>query len=232
MNLRRAVVVRVLRLLLGLLCKIDASEYVAAVRGTEKDAAGKIPPMIIAMNHINFLEVPALAAEAYPTPLVGIVKDTTWKNPLMAFIFDTFNAIPINRRGAYVEAFRDANEVMKKGAFIAIAPEGTRSGNGVLQKGRPGVVQLALLTGAPVLPVAHYGGQNFWQNIKRLRRTPIRFKVGRPFYFKHSGRATTRAERVCLVDELMSQIAALLPEELRGEYSERAGARCEHLEFL
>ncbi|MDR1785174.1 MAG: 1-acyl-sn-glycerol-3-phosphate acyltransferase [Spirochaetaceae bacterium] len=230
MNLRRAIVMRILRILLWLLCKIDDAEYVAAVRGAKEDGTGAIQPMIIAVNHINFLEVPVLVCCAYPTPLVGIIKDTTWNNPLMAFLLDTFNAIPITRGGAYVETFRRVQEMMRQGAFIGIAPEGTRSGDGILRKGRAGIVQLAMLTGAPVLPVAHYGGQNFWRNLRRFRRTPIRFRVGRPFYFKRSGETTTRAERAELADELMGQIAALLPEELRGEYS--SGAPCEHLEFL
>jgi 1-acyl-sn-glycerol-3-phosphate acyltransferase len=163
---------------------------------------------------------------------VGIVKDTTWKNPFMAFLLDTFDAVPLNRNGAYLETFKHVKEAIENGAFITIAPEGTRSGTGILQKGKGGIVQLAMMTGAPILPVVHYGGQNFWRNIKRFRRTEIFYKVGRPFHFKVEGAQVLRSEREKLVDELMSQIASLLPEDLRGEYAAHVNRTCEHLEFI
>jgi len=92
-------------------------------------------------------------------------------------------------------------------------------------------VQLALLTGAPILPVAHWGGQDFWRNIKRFRRTSIRYRVGQPFYLKHSGAALPRAERDALTGEVMRRIAQLLPEELRGEYAECAES-ASRIEFV
>jgi 1-acyl-sn-glycerol-3-phosphate acyltransferase len=163
---------------------------------------------------------------------VGVIKDTTWKNPFMAFLLETFDAIPLNRGGAYLDTFKNVKTAIENGAFIGIAPEGTRSGTGVLQKGKAGIVQLAFMTGAPILPVAHFGGQDFWRNFKQFKRTPIRYKVGRPFHFKFEGEKPARAEREILVDELMRQIAALLPEELRGEYATQVSQTCEHLEFL
>jgi 1-acyl-sn-glycerol-3-phosphate acyltransferase len=238
MGMRSAVMVRVLRFALALLCKIDSAEYSAAMQGSfarDADEARhetKMTPMIIAVNHINFLEVPILVSHAYPTPVVGIIKNTTWKNPFMSFLLNTFDAIPLNRGGAYLETFENVKIALQNGACIGIAPEGSRSKTGVLQKGKAGIVQLAFATGAPILPVAHFGGQNFWENIKRFKRTPIRFKAGRPFYFKIEGERPARAERKELVDELMRQIAALLPEELRGEYAGQVYQKCEHIEFL
>ena len=73
---------------------------------------------------------------------------------------------------------------MDQGIFVIVAPEGSRSRNGVLQKGKGGIIQLSLATGAPVLPVGHFGGEKIWENMKRLKRTPFSIKVGRPFRFK------------------------------------------------
>jgi 1-acyl-sn-glycerol-3-phosphate acyltransferase len=232
MDIRKAVVVRALKLALSMLCKIDSSEYVAAVRQKKTNNASQSKPMIIAVNHINFLEVPILVSHVYPTPVVGIMKDTTWNNPVMAFISDTFNAIPLNRNGSYLETFRRVKEAINNGAFIGIAPEGQRSNTGILQKGKAGILQLALLTNTPIIPVAHYGGQNFWRNVKRFRRTEIRYKVGRPFLLKTQNGRIPRAERETYIDEVMIQIAALLPEDLRGEYAGRVHQACDHLEFL
>jgi 1-acyl-sn-glycerol-3-phosphate acyltransferase len=120
---------------------------------------------------------------------------------------------------------------MEKGAFIGIAPEGKRSGNGILQKGKGGIVQLALITGAPVVPVVHYGGEKIWENIRHFRRTPFCFRVGRPFRFKCEGRPG-KEEREIMLDELMGQLAILLPDHMRGEYVDQAGRESHYLEFL
>jgi 1-acyl-sn-glycerol-3-phosphate acyltransferase len=223
MNIRRAVVNSILKRLLDTLCEIDSVEFINALSNTGT--------MIVAFNHINFLEVPILVTHSYPLHVTGIMKDTSWKNPFLGFLADTYSAIPINRQGAYLGAFEQAKKLMDKGFFICIAPEGTRSGNGVLGKGKGGIVQLALTTGTPVLPVVHFGGEKIWENMKHLKRTPICFRVGRPFRFKNREQVD-KATRERMLEELMGQMAALLPEERRGIYAEQASRECEYLEFL
>jgi 1-acyl-sn-glycerol-3-phosphate acyltransferase len=217
------VVNRIIKRLIDTLCEIDSKEFVDALRG--------IPPVIVAFNHINFLEVPALVAYSYPLPLTGLVKSETWNNPIMAFLFNTYKAIPINRGGAYQDSFRRVREAMDQGFFVCVAPEGTRSKNGILGKGKAGIIQLALYTGAPVLPVVHFGGQRIWDNIRRLKRTPFRFKAGRPFRFKCEGRPD-RKTRDQMLAELMGQMARLLPAEMRGIHAEQAQRESRYLEFI
>ncbi|MDR1466139.1 MAG: 1-acyl-sn-glycerol-3-phosphate acyltransferase [Treponema sp.] len=226
-KIRRAIVNTVLKRILNVLCKIDSKEFKDVL--TRMRVASQ--PLILAVNHINFLEVPILVAYSYPLLLTGLVKAETWKNPIMAFIFDTYEAIPIDRRGSIAQAFKGARDALSRGFFVCIAPEGTRSKTGVLGKGKAGVVQLSLDTGVAVLPVVHYGGENIWSNIKRFRRTPFRFKVGRPFRFKTDGRVD-KAMREALLDELMGQMARLLPEDLRGGYAEQAQKQAQYLEFI
>lgn len=187
--------------------------------------------MIVAMNHINFLEVPILVSHGYPVYITGLAKKETWKNPLFYFLFNTYRAIPINRSGSYNEAFKKVRKAIDQGFFVAIAPEGTRSKNGVLGKGKAGIVQLALYTDTPILPIAHYGGQRIWKNIKRFRRTPLTFKVGRPFRINYNGRPG-RSEREEILGEVMGQIARLLPEDMRGIYSSHAHRESKYLEFI
>jgi 1-acyl-sn-glycerol-3-phosphate acyltransferase len=246
LEIRRSIVTWFLQGILGMLCKIDSREYrevflgkrtasedppAQAVDGGKGSAHGIPGPMIIAINHINFLEVPLLVTNVYPRRLLGLVKEETWKNPIMAFLFNTFDAIPINRGGSYVQTFHRVREAMEDGAFIIVAPEGTRSGNGVLQQGKGGIVQLALSAGVPIIPVVHFGGQKIWENIRRFRRTPFCFRVGRPFRLKCEGRPG-KTLRETMLNEVMGQMAALLPPEMRGIYAEQAGKSCEYLEFL
>jgi 1-acyl-sn-glycerol-3-phosphate acyltransferase len=225
-RLRRALVTSVLKGVLNAICKIDCRDYLHSL-----DIGRVQGPMIIAVNHINFLEVPILVAHSYPRPVTGLVQEKAWENPFMGFLFDTYDAIPINRNGAYFQTFRRVHDIMKQGFFVCIAPEGTRSKTGVLGKGKAGVVQLALITGAPVLPVVHYGGEKFWWNLTHFRRTPFRFKVGRPFRFKCEGRPH-REEQEQMTTELMGQMAALLPEDMRGIYANQALQESKHLEFI
>jgi 1-acyl-sn-glycerol-3-phosphate acyltransferase len=223
MDLRRAVVNRIIKGVFDILCNIDSREFVKTLTGAS--------PLIVAVNHINFLEVPILVAHSYPLHLTGLVKSETWNNPVMSFIFNTYKAIPINRTGSYQEPFRKVREAMGRGFFVCVAPEGTRSKNGVLGRGKAGIVQLALYTGAPILPVVHYGGEQIWNNIRRLKRTPFSFKVGRPFRFRTEGRPD-RATRELMLEELMGQMARLLPYEMRGIYAEQAQRESRYLEFV
>jgi 1-acyl-sn-glycerol-3-phosphate acyltransferase len=223
MDLRRALVSKLLKGILNAICEIDSREYI--------DALSRTSPAIIAVNHINFLEVPILVAQSYPRYVTGLVKEETWRNPLFAFLFDTYKAIPIDRHGAYKDVFHRVRSAIDQGFFVAIAPEGTRSGNGVLGRGKAGIIQLALLTGAPILPVVYYGGERVWHNIRRFRRTPFRFRVGRPFRIRFEGRPG-KSEREEILREVMGQMARLLPEEMRGPYAEEAGREVRYLEFI
>jgi 1-acyl-sn-glycerol-3-phosphate acyltransferase len=223
MGVRRAVVNRIIKGVFDTLCDIDSREFVAALTN--------IPPVIVAVNHINFLEVPILVAHSYPILLTGLAKSETWNNPLMAFLFNTYRAIPIDRTGAYQDSFRRVREAMKEGFFVCVAPEGTRSRNGVLGRGKAGIIQLALYTGAPILPVVHFGGERIWDNIRRFRRTPFCFKAGRPFRFRCEGRPG-KATRELMLAELMGQMARLLPEDMRGIYAEQARLESTYLEFI
>ena len=223
MGFRRAAVTFVMKGILNTICNIDCREFVKALSQNS--------PMIVVMNHTNFLEVPILVTHSYPTYLTGLVKAETWKNPVFAFIFNTYRAIPLDRNGAFHAAFKKVREAIDRGFFVVIAPEGTRSKNGILGHGKAGIIHLAFDTEMPILPIAHHGGEHIWSNIKRLRRTPLCFKAGRPFRIKFDGRPD-RETREEILGEVMGQMARLLPLDKRGCYAEQAERECSYLEFL
>jgi len=223
MEFRRAVVSFFMKGVLNIICKIDCREFV--------EALSKNKPLLVVFNHINFLEVPVLVAHSYPIKVTGIVKTETWKNPFFAFLFNTYKAVPIDRSGAFTESFRKVREMLDDGFYMCIAPEGTRSKNGVLGKGKAGVVQLALDADVPILPVAHHGGECVWNNMKRFKRTPLSFKAGRPFKIKFNGKPG-KEDREEILTEVMSQMARLLPESMRGVYSPCVERECKYLDFI
>lgn len=189
-------------------------------------------PLILVGNHVNFLEAPILITHLQPRPVIALVKDTTWKNPLFGPLFSLWKAIPIRRGEVDMTAFREALRILKAGQILAIAPEGTRSGNGVLQKGQSGIVPLAIKSGAPILPVAYYGGERFWQNMKGFSRTPFTIRVGQPFTLKVTSTLPSKDEREQMTAEIMYQLATLLPPAYRGYYADMENASKKFLKFL
>ena len=175
-------------------------------------------PLILAINHIGSLEIPLLVAHLLPRRMTGLVKIETWNNRFMGWLFDAFEAIPIRRGEADLEAFRRSLAVLAAGKILIVSPEGTRSWNGRLLRAQPGIVTLALRSGAPILPLVHWGGENFGANLKHLKRTDFHVRVGKPFKIEAGGEKVTGQVRQKIADEIMCQLAALMPEKYRGEY--------------
>lgn len=198
-----------LRFVFRVVCRINPDDF------------KKIPvdgPLILVGNHINFLEVPVVIPHIDHPNVIGVSKRESWKNPLFNFLFNQWNIIPIDRGLVDREAFRLMEEALKQNRVIAISPEGTRSKTGKLLQGKPGVVAIAVRSDAPLLPVAFYGYENFWQNLKRFRKTDFRVVVGKPFKLNMQGQALSRDLRQEVTDEIMYKIAEILPEYYRGYY--------------
>ena len=189
-------------------------------------------PLILATNHVNFLEVPIVYTHLQPRAITGFAKAETWDNPLMALLFDLWEAIPIERGEADLGAMRQGLQALEQGQILAVAPEGTRSGDGKLRQGHPGIVLMALKSGAPILPVVVHGGEVFWRNFKQLKRTDFYLVVGKPFFLKSPQITLSRDIRRQMVDEIMYQLARLLPAPYRGVYSNLERASEQYIEFL
>jgi 1-acyl-sn-glycerol-3-phosphate acyltransferase len=192
----------------------------------------KIPhegPLLLVANHVNFLDVPILYTHLMPRQVTGFAKVETWNNPAIGFFFSLGGAIPIRRGQVDRTAIGRAREVLHSGRILAIAPEGTRSGDGRLQKARTGVAVLALESGAPVIPVGYYGGEKFRANIVRLARTDFHIRVGDPFHVRMEGGRLTRDVRERITAEIMYRLARLLPPEYRGYYSNLSQATNRYL---
>jgi 1-acyl-sn-glycerol-3-phosphate acyltransferase len=221
-NPMRWVVYVVIKIGLGVLCRMDAP-------GLDKVPARG--PLIVISNHTGSLEVPMLLAWLWPRPLTGWAKIETWDKPFFHWLFNLWGAIPVHRGEADMAALRAALQRLDEGYLFGVAPEGTRNKTGRLLRARPGAVMLALKTGASILPIAHWGGENFLPNLKHLRRTDLHIRVGHPFTIRGGGERITREGRQQVADEMMYQLAALMPEDYRGEYRDMTKATTKFLKF-
>jgi len=212
----------VIRLGTDILCRIDKRDF------------HKVPargPLILVTNHIGSLEVPLLFVHLQPRKMIGLAKIETWDNKFMGWLFDLWDAIPVRRGKADLDAIRFCLEVLKAGDILAIAPEGTRSYHGRLLRGQPGIAMIALRAGVPILPIAHWGGEDFGANLKKLKRTDFHIRVGNLFHLDAKGEKVNGKIRQAMADEIMSQIAVLMPEEYRGEYADCVPPPQKYLRF-
>jgi len=174
-------------------------------------------PLILVCNHVNIWEIPIYYTHLMPRRIIGMALATRWENPIIRYIVETVDAIPLKRGEADIDALRKALHRLQEGRIIAIDPEGTRSGTGVLGEGYPGAVLLGAKSGAPLLPVVHYGAENYRENMRRLRRTDMTLVIGKPFHVR-TDLPIGHENRQQAADEIMAQMAALLPEQYQGRY--------------
>jgi len=185
--------------------------------------------VIFASNHLSFIDSIAIPVAVAPRPVHFLAKSSYFEGPgfkgwLSKSLFTAVGAIPV-RRGAgqaALDALDQQRQILDSGAAVALYPEGTRSLDGRLYKGRTGVAFLALQTGAPVVPVGLIGTDRVMPVGAKLpslrQRVTIRF--GAPLDLSHHGPATSGRARRLATDEIMAAIHALSEQELANAYNE------------
>jgi 1-acyl-sn-glycerol-3-phosphate acyltransferase len=111
-------------------------------------------PVILAANHVGYLDGPLLAAFA-PRPVHALTKQEMFEGTT-GRVLRAFGQIPLTRHAADPRAIKDCLKVLRDGGVVLVFPEGAR-GSGEFVRMRAGVAYLALVTGAPVVPLALFG---------------------------------------------------------------------------
>nr|WP_165985726.1 lysophospholipid acyltransferase family protein [Streptomyces sp. YIM 98790] len=200
------------------------------------EGAENIPgtgPVILAGNHLTFIDSMIL-------PLVSgrrvffigkdeYVRGRSLKGRLMAWFFTAVGMIPVDRDGGHggVAALMTGRRILEEGKVFGIYPEGTRSPDGRLYRGRTGIARLTLMTGAPVVPFAMIGTdrvQPGGAGLPRLgpgRRIQVRF--GRPLDFsRYDGMDRDRYVLRAITDEVMTEVMRLSGQEYVDMYATKA----------
>ena len=189
------------------------------IHGMEKLPEGNV---IIAANHLGRLDTAVLLSVLDREDIIMPVAEKYKDHPFYGAIGRAANAVWLNRFEADYSALRQILDRMKQGGLLVIAPEGTRSKTEALQEAKMGVAFLASKSGYPVLPVAVTGTEDrvIVENLKHFRRSRITATAADPFYIEISkGKGREEAMRQA-TEEIMCQIAALLPEKYRGVYAD------------
>lgn len=210
-----------IRIYTRITCRIDAPDL------------HKFPmhgPLIAIANHTGQIEVPMLFAHLQPRKLSGWAKVEAWNNWFLRWVFNIWGAIPVHRGEADMKALKLALKALEEGKIFGLAPEGTRNKTGQLIRAMPGTVIIALHSGAPIIPIVHWGGEVYLKNLKRLKRTDFHIRVGDPFKLNVEGIKVTSEVRQQIVDEMMYEMAKFLPEEYRGVYSDMSKASQKYIQ--
>jgi 1-acyl-sn-glycerol-3-phosphate acyltransferase len=185
--------------------------------------SGSVPagPAIIAANHLSFSDSLFLPL-VVPGQLVFIGKDDYFvgkgiKGRIMAAFFRGVGTIPVDRRGGSeaADALSTALRVLREGRLFGIYPEGTRSPDGRLYRGKTGVARLAVESGAPVVPCALVGTDEIQPTGYRLPKKIMRVQVkfGEPLRFPED------ADLRAVTDEVVQAIQALSGQEYVDVYA-------------
>ncbi len=157
-------------------------------------------PLIVACNHVAYLDPPALGCMA-PRPVAYMAKKELFEIPLLGPLIRKLGAFPIDRRRGDTAAMKAAVRALQTGACLGIFPEGTRNRNGTAQP-QLGVALLAAISGAPVVP-AYVSGT---ARANRLAKITVVFGEPLPNVLP---RKASREELAKWTDGLMGRIYAL-----------------------
>lgn len=187
-------------------------------------------PVIMASNHLSFSDSFFLPLN-FTRRMTFLAKSDYFtgaglKGFFNKMFFSSIGILPVDRSGgrASEAAILSALAVLKKGHILGIYPEGTRSPNGILYRGKTGLARVSLESGAPIVPVAMINTYEIQPPGKlrpRLMRVGIRF--GRPLDFsRYEGLEDDRFVLRSVTDEVMYELMTLSGQEYVDMYATRA----------
>jgi len=179
-------------------------------------------PFIIATNHLKFLDPPLVLASIpyrYVTALAAEKWEKRWP---INWLLKSVGAIFVHRGEVDRRALSKCLDVLQQGGILGLAPEGTRSPTGMMQRGKPGVAYLATRADVPIVPVGMSGQERIFAEWRRLRRPRVVVRIGEAFKLQPVTGGRRGEQLQARTDEVMRRIAALVREDLRGVYADSA----------
>jgi 1-acyl-sn-glycerol-3-phosphate acyltransferase len=190
-------------------------------------------PTIVMMNHISALDPGLIMGAVTNRFVVPMTKIENTHHPVGASAVWWWGSYTINRGEIDRKALTNSIELLKSGQLILIAPEGTRSHDG-LQRPKDGMAYIATKANAAIVPAGISGAIGWKEKWTRLQRPEIHIHFGRAFRFKTEGRERIpRDELAAMTEESMYQLAKMIDDEnRRGEYRDVSKATARHIEFI
>ncbi|MFR9723064.1 lysophospholipid acyltransferase family protein [Streptomyces sp. MS19] len=191
-------------------------------------------PVILAGNHLTFIDsvvLPLISKrQVFFIGKEEYVRGRGLKGRVMAWFFTAVGMVPVDRDGGHggVAALMTGRRILEQGNMFGIYPEGTRSPDGRLYRGRTGIARLTLMTGAPVVPFAMIGTdrvQPGGKGLPKIGRGRITVRFGQPLDFsRYEGMDRDRYVLRAVTDEVMTEVMRLSGQEYVDMYATKAKA--------
>ena len=186
-------------------------------------------PVIIASNHLSFSDSIFMPL-VVPRKVTFLAKSEYFTSPgakglLKKLTFIALGQVPVDRAGGSKSeaALLTGLSVLAKGECLGIYPEGTRSPDGRLYRGRTGIARLAYESGAPVVPVAMFNTAEIQPTGKILPKIMrVKMVFGEPMYFTGPDRANSPEELRKATDQIMKKLQEMSGQEYVDIYASQA----------
>lgn len=186
----------------------------------------KSGPLIVVSNHLHNADPPMVGAGVGRRRIRFMAKSELFRG-WVGVVMRSWGAFPVRRFESDLRALRTAERLLAEGQVIGMFPEGTRSRTGRMGKVHPGTALIALRSGAPLLPCAITGTEQFRNPLVVFRRPRFSFAIGEPIRVPQTKKPTT-AEVSELTERIRSSIQALLPPPYRDAYTDDEATGTNH----
>jgi 1-acyl-sn-glycerol-3-phosphate acyltransferase len=203
----------VLRAILPLIARIH-------MNGAENLPSGAAPYLLV-FNHIGRLDPPVIYYLLNRNDVIALVAEKYQRFFWSRWLVNSVDGIFVDRFNTDLSALREVFRRVKNGGVVVLAPEGTRSPTGILDKAWDGASYIAARVGLPVVPVGLTGSDDRQavKRLKRFKRLDVEVRIGEPFILPPLEHQSRSRQLAAYTEEIMCRIAALLPESKRGRYA-------------
>lgn len=177
-------------------------------------------PLIVIANHVHLLD-PLFLSFSFPRWINFMAKEELFRSPFLRPILRWAGSFSVRRQGKIREkqkVLKSAKDILDGGLILGMFPEGSRSHDGRLRKGKAGSAVIASRTNAPLLPVAIVGTDKIKGLSWLWKRPGIAINIGKPFKLPPTNDKLSKSQMQLLTTQLMREIATLLPTEYQGAY--------------
>lgn len=171
---------------------------------------------IFAANHASNAD-PFILGTSFFRPLEFLAKEELFRHPFSRWVFTGFHAHPVKRGNGDYRALKETFKILQSGKPLLIFPEGTRSKNGSLQPGKPGIGFMVYRLKVPVVPVYIEGSREAMpEGMDTLKRHPVRIYIGKPMHFDSFWNSEKSKDIYQEISDLIMARIASLKDEYEG----------------
>jgi 1-acyl-sn-glycerol-3-phosphate acyltransferase len=178
-------------------------------------------PLLVLANHLSVSD-PVILGTKIGRRVIFMAKEELFRNFIHRYFVRSFGAFPVYHHGSNRAALRQAAAILEQGQVLGMFPEGKRSRQNSLMPALHGSALIAYHNHVPILPIGIFGTEAIRGFNWIWRRPKVSVVIGKVFILPDEGHSLDKENLAYLTDIIMRQIAQLLPEKYRGDFTEKS----------